>query len=225
MSRNKKKLLVVLAFIFLLALCFVLIWGNLMSQYTKQKQQKEALQQQLLNEEDVELQEQLMKAQAEKAKLLVNDIKAQDVISLLKVQGSIEVSNDKTPDNNPWTDWLINSQISVNVQYTSYFSLDVKNVDFSIQKSSITVQYKKEDIFISAVNVDKLIPSEKRSILGKQYTPDETSALILLATQKVKDPSEASDDLKSKASEQFQAIMNDFAEKFDVKLPIKFEVE
>lgn len=225
MSRNKKKLLVVLAFIFLLVLCFVLIWGNLMSQYTKQKQQKEALQQQLLNEEDVELQEQLMKAQAEKAKLLVSDIKAQEVISLLKVQGSIEVSNDKTPDNNPWTDWLINSQISVNVQYTSYFSLDVKNVDFSIQKSSITVQYKKEDIFISAVNVDKLIPSEKRSILGKQYTPDETSALILLATQKVKDSSEASDDLKSKASEQFQAIMNDFAEKFDVKLPIKFEVE
>lgn len=132
---------------------------------------------------DVELEERLLKDKMEAAKNLVTSINNDVALTILRTSGKITLSHDKTPENNQWLEWLINSDIKVYAEYETAFTIETNMIKTSIDEESgvVTITYDPDDIKLSFVDIKDISTSNNKSIFGNSYTPSQVTALENIA--------------------------------------------
>ena len=129
------------------------------------------------------LQEELLKDKMEAAKNLVTHINNNVALTILRTSGKITLSHDKTPENNQWIEWLINSDIKVYAQYETAFTIETNLIKTSINESdgTVTIIYNPDNIILSFVDIKDISTSNNKSIFGSSYTPSQVAALENMA--------------------------------------------
>lgn len=132
---------------------------------------------------DVELEERLLKDKMEAAKNLVTSINNDVALTILRTSGKITLSHDKTPENNQWLEWLINSDIKVYAEYETAFTIETNMIKTSIDEESgvVKITYDPDDIKLSFVDIKDISTSNNKSIFGNSYTPSQVTALENIA--------------------------------------------
>lgn len=132
---------------------------------------------------DVELQEELLKDKMEAAKNLVTNINNDVALTILRTSGKITLSHDKTPENNQWIEWLINSDIKVYAEYETAFTIETNLIKTEIneQDGTVTITYDPDDIKLSFVDIKDISTNNNKSIFGNDYTPSQVAAFENIA--------------------------------------------
>lgn len=135
---------------------------------------------------EVNINEKILQEELEKSKRLVEQVYSDTEIILLEEKGRYTLFHDRTPNDNYWTEWLVNSEISFVVDYTAILSIETKKIKFSVNENEQQAEYNVEDIRVKAVNIDDITPITNKSLFGRSYLPTEISALTIIATEDIK---------------------------------------
>lgn len=177
----RKLLKKIYKIVFVLVVIFALLLGYQYIKYLNTSKDE------IIREEnaniDVELQEELLKDKMEAAKNLVTHINNNVALTILRTSGKITLSHDKTPENNQWIEWLINSDIKVYAQYETAFTIETNLIKTSINESdgTVTIIYNPDNIILSFVDIKDISTSNNKSIFGSSYTPSQVAALENMA--------------------------------------------
>jgi len=120
---------------------------------------------------------------------IVESISEEIELVVLKEKGSIEIFHDKTPKNNRWVEWLVDSNINFRVYYTASLSMCTKSIEVYYDKNTdnINIIYDPNEIKVNSINIDNILSETSRSLFGKKYSEKEVSALTLLANEKIRE--------------------------------------
>ncbi|MDO4282598.1 MAG: hypothetical protein Q4D02_03095 [Clostridia bacterium] len=192
------------------------------SYYTYRESMKEKEERFLKAEEEKALQENLLKEKISNAKRLVENVSNEIQIVALRESGKYTIYHDKTPENNQLVDWLINSEIEVNMEYEAIFTIDVADIMMEVtNEGNVSIEYSKDDISISAIDIQNIVPAETKSLFGENYSPSEIAALEEIAKEKILQDSMTDDNISScikNIEEYFENLATSFhIEKITVK--------
>lgn len=216
MKKRMKKLLAVIGVLILVA--FLIRLGVILN-YSNQKRLdvKQQAEEELIKENQVEIEKEIMEDNLKKSQIFISQLKADPEIVVLDQEGYITIKDDKTPDNNHFSEWLINSEISLKVYFKAKVAIKQEDVLIKAKNNGkVNVTFSKKDFFVSSIEIEKIVPVEKRSIFGNEYTPAETSALVLLCQDKIKLDLEKNDELKQKAEDSFKKFITDVANRVEL---------
>lgn len=134
-------------------------------------------------------------------------------IVVLKETGNIQLFHDKTPDNNKYVEWIVDSNISLKVCYTATLSIDTKDIEvvYNEVDDKINIVYDLEMIKVTSINVDNILSETSKGIFGKHYSEKEVTALTLLATDKIKEQLTNDTNLKLLASINLEEYLRSMA--------------
>lgn len=139
--------------------------------------------------QDTKSAKEVLEDESIKVKKVVERISKEVEMVVLKETGSIQLFHDKTPRNNKYIEWIIDSNITLKVYYTAILTIDTKNIDVYYDDSigKINIVYDLEKIKVTSVNIDSMLSETTRGIFGRKYSENEVTILTFLATDKVKE--------------------------------------
>lgn len=117
--------------------------------------------------------------------MINRQIDTEEKLILLTESGLCTTSHDRTPKNSWWSDWLVNSSIELKMNYRAIISIPTDSIYCKITGNDIKIFYDYDAIKVEAVEFSSIIPITTRSMCGKQYTPSEVAALILLSRDEI----------------------------------------
>ena len=100
-------------------LVFVLICASVHMgyEYVKDKNREvDELKREVQAQNAADLEQELLNKEIENAKNYVKNINNDIALTILRTSGKITLTHDKTPENNAWTEWLFNSDITQHLQ-------------------------------------------------------------------------------------------------------------
>lgn len=206
-----------LLFRFLMIICIIVIGIFGFSWYTYQQsiQEKEARRKEAELEKMKEEEE--IAKNVEHAKKMVESISNEIQFVTLRESGSYILYHDKTPENKVLTEWLINSEIEVSMNYEAIFTIDADRIKITIlEDGGVKIQYDLKDISISSIEISNIIPTETTSLFGEKYSATEIAALEKIATERIKEACLTNENIE-------QASLN--LQNYFRKLALSFEVE
>lgn len=216
MKRFFKKLLFILIFVMLgalIALLFQYIHYN--------NQQTDGVKEEVQAQTNVDLQEELLKKEIEKAEDFVENLNNNIALTVLRTSGKITLSHDKTPENNAWTEWLFNSDIKLYANYTTAFTIECNNITTKIdENANVLISYNSSDINLSSIDITDISSSENKSIFGSTYTPDQTLALEQIARDRIFENSNNEKNILQ-AKINLENFLNTCSKNFDVNIQIQ----
>ena len=170
---------------------------------------------------DVELEEKLLKDKMEAAKNLVTSINNDVALTILRTSGKITLSHDKTPENNQWLEWLINSDIKVYAEYETAFTIETNMIKTSIDEESgvVTISYDPDDIKLSFVDIKDISTSNNKSIFGNSYTPSQVTALENIARDDIEKYTN-SDSNKRQAAKNLEMYFSTLSYNYGVTINV-----
>lgn len=183
-SLKRKMFKVVLLILVLGLVVFIGNWQMIISsQNTQEQTAVEEQKKQIKNETNQKLQAEIIKQQLEQANLLVKKINDTVQLGLVSYEGKYEITHDRTPDNNPWTEWLLDAKLQMTVEYRLTIAVATNQIKIDVLKTgAVRIQLNEKD-FYPLLEVKKVILDEEGSILGKKYSSEETIALENLAKE------------------------------------------
>lgn len=221
----KKKATMFRIFVFVLIVASVVIYVQsvkISSQNQNSQEQKEMankerkVTEELALENEKRLVEEIIRNKIISAKNFVKSISRETQIILLKVNGSYEVTHDRTPENNSYSEWLNNSDITIKLDYHTVFSINTKDIKFNITpEGSVEISYDERDINITAIDVSNVVPHSKVSMFGKKYTPVEVISLESIAKKEIQNISYNNDNILL-SSENLKEFLNSISKSFGI---------
>lgn len=171
---------------------------------------------------DVELEEKLLKDKLEAAKNMVTNINNDVALTVLRTSGKITLSHDKTPENNQWLEWLINSDIKVYAEYETAFTIETNLIKTSINEEdgTVTIAYDPDDIKLSFVDIKEISTSNNKSIFGSSYTPSQVAALENIAHDDIEKYTN-SDANKRQASRNLEMYFSTMSYNYGVTIKVE----
>lgn len=150
-----------------------------------------------------------------KVKRVAESISKEIEIVVLKETGIIQLFHDKTPKNNKYIEWIIDSNITMKVYYTAILSIDTEEIKVRYDESEdkINIIYDLEKIKVSSVNIDNILSQTLKGVFGKQYSEKEITALTLIATNKIKEEISSNNNLKLIAGINLEEYLRNMAYK------------
>lgn len=215
--------------VILLVLVLVFVGGYVYSRCSQQlgrdrgvseaeniKQTERKVAEELATENEKRLVEEMIRSKIQNAKNFTQNISKETQIILLKVDGSFEVSHDRTPENNSYSEWLNNADITIRLDYHVVFAINTKDIKFNITpEGQVEANYDESSINITAIDISNVIPNQKVSVFGKKYTPTEVTALESIAKERIQGDSYSSDNISS-ASDNLKQLLNEMATSFGI---------
>lgn len=204
-------------------LLFVLIGFGIFCgyQYMEYKNREvDELKREVQAQNDADLEQELLDKEIENAQNFVNNIDNNIAITVLRTNGKITLTHDKTPENNAWTEWLFNSDIKVYANYNTAFTIEMNNIQTSISDdATVNITYDSRDITISSVDITGFTTSENKSFLGSSYTPEQVAAFEQIAREKIL--SKTNTDANNKqAQNNLESYFTTLAKSFNVKIKV-----
>jgi len=134
-------------------------------------------------------------------------------IVVLKETGNIQLFHDKTPENNKYMEWIVDSNISLKVCYTATLSIDTKDIEivYNEVNDKINIVYNSEMIRVTSINIDDILSETSKGLFGKQYSEKEVTTLTLLATDRIKEQLTNDTGLKLLASINLEEYLRNMA--------------
>lgn len=176
----KKLIRKVFKIILVLVVVFALFLGYQYIKYLKQEDNDDIRESQ--SNIDVQLQEEVLKNNMEAAKNLVTSINNEVALTILRTSGKITLTHDKTPENNQWVEWLINSDIKFYASYETAFTIESNLIQTEINSDGkVTIKYSPKDIKLSFIDIKDISTSSNKSIFGSSYTPSQITAFENIA--------------------------------------------
>ncbi len=180
----KKIIKKVVKILLIVAIIFVIFLGYQFIQYKNQEKNEDVLEEQ--SSIDVDFQEELLEEKMQAAKNLVTEINNNVALTILRTSGKITLSHDKTPENNQWLEWLINSDIKVYATYQTAFTIESNLIKATINDdASVTITYNPKDIVLNFIDIQDISTSNNKSIFGSSYTPQQVAALENIARKDI----------------------------------------
>lgn len=179
----------------------------------KNESEKELVEKQKMLEQDMAYTERMLQDRSMEIKKLSRSISNDVEIVVLKETGSIKLFHDKTPENNKYIEWIVDSNIALEVEYTAILTIDTGDIEVSYDASSdkINIIYDLEKIKVKSVNIDNILSETSKGIFGKVYSAKEVAALTLVATDKIKTEISNDSDLKKLASTNLEKYLKDLS--------------
>lgn len=182
----KKIIKKVVTVLLVVIIIFVIFMGYQFIQYKNQEKNEDLREDQASI--DVDLEEEILEEKMQAAKNLVTKINNDVALTILRTSGKITLSHDKTPENNQWLEWLINSDIKVYATYQTAFTIESNLIKATINDdASVTLSYDPRDIVLSFVDITDISTSNNKSVFGSSYTPQQVAALENLARKNIYD--------------------------------------
>lgn len=212
----RRRTLKTILFFLVFSIVIVFTASYINEKTSKVKSQEQKVAEQLAIENQKKLDEELLRAKIIKANNFVKSISNETEIIVLSENGEYTINHDRTPENNWYSEWLNNAEISIKFDYRTIFSMKTANINFTVtSKGAVNINYDTREIGITAIDISNVIPSQKTSLFGSKYKPTEVTALEDIAKEKVRSES-YNDDNISKANTNLKSFINDWATKFDV---------
>ncbi len=180
------------------------------------KEQQEKIIRELEIENERKLTEQLLKLKIQQAQNFVKSVNERIDHTLLTETGTNIITDDRTPNNNIYTEWLNNSEITIKLDYKAILSIKAESVNYAItQEGVVNAKYDVANINLLAIDIYNVVPENKYGIFGKAYTPIEVIALQNVSKENI-----ASAFYKNlnilKASENLKTYLRKTAEKHGI---------
>ena len=189
-TKSRKRKLIAILVVFVIAIVSIGVFNILRANDDIKNQQKvkeDTVKQELAIEYEIKLEKELLKQKIINAQNFVTSTSNDIQIIVLRKYGEYILPHDKTPGNNPWTEWINNSELTIQCEYKLAFSIEVKDIIFKISDSGeISTFYKESDITISYIEVFNILPITKKSIFGKSYKASEIIALQEISKDNIK---------------------------------------
>ena len=162
--------------------------------------------------------EETLQDRSMKVKKVAECISKEVEIVVLKETGNIQLFHDKTPENNKYIEWIIDSNITMKVYYTAVLSIDTETIEvcYDESKERINIIYDLKKIKVSSVNIDNILSQTLKGVFGKQYSEKEVAALTLIATKKVREEISKDNNLKLLASLNLEEYLRTMAYKLGI---------
>jgi len=188
-------------------------------QYKKELANKEKREQEARIEK--EFQEKLLGKNLENANNYISEVNNNTSIVVLRVNGKLTLSHDKTPKNNKWTEWLFNSDITIFADYNTAFTIESKKLESKISDDgkSVTISYNPNDIILSYIDITDFTTSENKSIFGSAYNPEQVAALEQISREKIKEEVNTEENI-GKAQENLENYLKETSQKYNIKINI-----
>lgn len=214
-----KKIIKKVLGILFIALIFIGIF--LGYQYIQYKNKEvDEFKRELQAQNDADLEQELLNKEITNAQNFVKNINNDIAITILRTNGKITLSHDKTPNNNAWTEWLINSDIKVYAGYTTSFTIETKAIQTSIlDDSTVYITYDEHDIKVSSIDITDFTTSENKSIFGSSYTPKQVAAFEQIARKSILEKTD-NDINRIQAKNNLESYFNTLAINFNVKIKV-----
>lgn len=179
----------------------------LFDKYDSTMEKSEVLQQ------DTEYDKKRLEDRSMQVKRVAESISNEVEIVVLKETGNIKLFHDKTPKNNKYIEWVIDSNIILKVYYTATFTIDAESIKVCYDESvdNINIIYNVEKIKVDSVNIDNILSETSKGVFGEKYSENEVTALTLLATDKIKEEISNDESLKLLASINLEGYLKNMA--------------
>lgn len=163
--------------------------------------------------QDMDSTKKMIENNSVKVKRIVESISNQVEIVVLNEKGKIEIFHDKTPENNKYIEWMIDSNITLKIYYTAILTINVENIKVSYdeEKDIINIIYDLDKISIRSINIDNILLETSHGIFGQKYSPKEFSTLTFVATNKIKEELCLNDDIKYIAGVNLEKYLKDLS--------------
>lgn len=214
----KKIIKKVFGILFIALICIGIFLGYQYIQY-KNKEVDE-FKRELQAQNDADLEKELLNREMENAQNYVKNINNDVALTILRTNGKITLSHDKTPKNNAWTEWLINSDIKVYAQYTASFTIETNAIQTSISDdATISITYDEHDIILSSIDITDFTTSENKSIFGSSYKPQQVAAFEQIARNNILENTD-NDINRIQAKKNLESYFTTLAKNFNVKIEV-----
>jgi len=142
-------------------------------------------------------------------------------IIILQEFGRYSLTHDKTPSNDFFTEWLLNSEVEIRTSYNLHISIPTDKIVMSeLTDGVIVVLFDKED-FKVGVDIHDLNSSQIKSVLGKNYTSNEIAALInIIHDNLLKE--RYTEENKDRAAKVLMVYLTNMASKMGVEVKFAF---
>ena len=186
--------------------------------FDKKESEKNVIEKQEILQQNMDYTKKIIDDSSMKLKKIRECISNEVQIVVLREIGIIELFHDKTPENNKYIEWAIDSNISLKVYYTAILTIGTENIQLSYDDNSdrINIVYDLEKIKVKSINVDNILSETSKGIFGNQYSAKETSALTLIATDKIKEKISNDDSLKHLASMNLEGYLTNLSYALEV---------
>ncbi len=177
-----KKLKTILIIILAILVCF------LSSQFIiKQKNEAESNSVKMqTTDTNVEMEKQKLQEKVNQAKSFVNEISTLDTVLFGKTNGEYEIKHDRTPEGSKWTEWLVNSDITLNITYDAIYGVDKEFLNYYVNTSGdVCIDYDPNFIEVNSLDIKDITFAENTSILGVKYSKEDLLALRKIAKEHI----------------------------------------
>ncbi len=214
----KKIIKKIFGILFITLICIGIFLGYQYIQY-KNKEVDE-FKRELQAQTDADLEEELLNREMENAQNYVKNINNNIALTILRTNGKITLSHDKTPKNNAWTEWLINSDIKVYAQYTTSFTIETNEIETSISDdATVCIKYDEHDIILSSIDITDFTTSENKSIFGSSYKPQQVAAFEQIARNSILESAD-NEINRLQAKKNLESYFTTLANNFNVKIEV-----
>lgn len=189
---------------------------NQKGKVSDEKTQEQKIAEAIAIENQRKLDEQILKEKIVKANNFIKNVSNEIEILLLSENGEHTIFHDRTPENNWYSEWLNNAQLTIKLDYRTIFSIKTKDIDFNVTpKGSVDVNYDASKIDITAIDISNVLPEQKVSIFGQEYKPTEVTALENIAKQEIKEETYNNANILA-ASSNLKSYISNLATDFGV---------
>lgn len=189
--RTVKKVILVLILMIALIGVFYVVQNN-----SKERE----VQVELLNQEKKAAQEESRRIAAEteiqklikiqkvraQAECFNKEVQSDIEIVLLKEIGTIPLYHDKSPQNNWYSEWLINSEIHIFADYRAKLTIPAQYIWAEVSEGGeIRVLYDLSKVSIGSVEIFNVSAYTNRGWFGSSYSAEEIVALISVLQDRI----------------------------------------
>lgn len=206
-----------------LVVLFIAVIAVLIYSYVDYKNQaKDELQREAQAQIEEKVKQDSLARQLESANIFVTKVNNSVALTVLRTEGNIKLSHDKTPQNNKWLEWLINSDIKVYADFKTAFTIETDLIEMTINEedASVLITYDPDDIKLSFVEISDIYTSTRKSVFGSSYKPEEVTALQQIAHDDVKNYTNNENNIK-----QAQDNLEDYLEVLAKNLNVNVKIQ
>lgn len=183
----------------------------------ERKEQEQKIIREIAAEHERKLAEELLRAKIAKANIFVQNVSKETEIILHGVNGEYPISDDKTPEDNVISEWINNSEITINYEFRTIFAIKTKYIYFNITpEGTVQASYDTSKIVITAIDILNTVPIPKTSTFGKPYSPIEVIGLENIAKEEIKKQSYTSENIVM-ASENLKNYIENMSKSFGIE--------
>ncbi len=181
--------------------------------FDKNVSERELKQNEEVIEQDMDYTKKMLENREVKVKRVAKSISNEIEIIVLKETGCMTIFHDRTPENNKYIEWIVDSNITLDVHYTAILTIDTKYIQVKYNEitENIDIVYDLEKINVKSVNIDNIFSQTSNGIFGEKYSANEVSALTLMATDKIKEEILNCSNLKCIASINLEGYLRNLS--------------